>query len=95
MYCYDTTRVSVNTNKEGPSNFDPARCDAVKSYMTHYSNFLVLDFMSKHGDFKERAQADAEILICNRKMKFWERQPHFFKDEAERKKAVLHKTHRA
>ena len=93
MFFYPTTRVSVNTNQEGPSNFDPARCDAVKVYMDHYSNLLVLEFMSANGDFKERAQADAEIEICKRKMKFWKRQPNFFQDEATRKMA-LHKENR-
>ncbi|MDO8312156.1 MAG: hypothetical protein Q7T25_09465 [Sideroxyarcus sp.] len=93
MFCYDTTRISVNT-KEGPSNFDPMRCNAVKSYMTHYANLLVLDFMSKNGDFRERAQADEEIVICKRKMQFWERQPHFVHAEAVRQKALLHKTNK-
>lgn len=91
MFCYETSRVSVRTGVDGPSNFDPMRCNAVKCYMDHYKNLLVLDHFSKHGTMKERAQADAEIEICKRKMKFWARQPHFDKDEAIRQKAALHK----
>lgn len=93
MFCYDTTRTSVRTDV-GPSNFDPSRCDAVKCYMDHYKNLLVLEFMSANGDFKERAQANLEIEICKRKMKFWERQANFVNDEAIRQKALLHKTNR-
>lgn len=92
MFFYETSRVSVRTGQDGPSNFDPARCNAVKCYMDHYKNLLVLDFMSKNGDFKERAQANAEMEICKRKMQFWARQPHFVQDEMLRQKAKLHKT---
>lgn len=94
MFCYQTTRISVRTNTEGPMNFDPARCNAVKCYMDHYKNFLFLDFMSRSGTFSERAQADEEIKICKRKMQFWERQPHFVHEEMLRQKAQLHKTSR-
>lgn len=92
-FFYETTRVSVRTGDSGPA-FDPSRCDAVKCYMSHYQNLLVLDFMSRNGNFKERAQANEEIEICKRKMKFWERQPHFVKDEALRQKALLHRNNR-
>lgn len=90
-FCYDTTRVSVRT-ESGPSNFDPLRCDAVKAYMRHYENSLFLTFMSNNGTLDEKHQAKKEMEICERKMKYWERQPHFNGSEANTKKARLHKT---
>lgn len=94
MFCYETTRISVRTGQDAPMSFDPLRCNAVKCYMDHYKNLLFLDFMSKNGTMAEMAQANAEIEVCKRKMKFWERQPHFVQEEALRQKAMLHKTNR-
>jgi hypothetical protein len=94
MFCYETTRISVRTGQDSSAGFDPSRCDAVKCYLDHYKNLLFLDFMSKNGTIAERAQADAEIEICKRKMKFWERQPHFIHHEAVRQKDRLHKMNR-
>lgn len=76
MICYDTTRISVYTGGTGPA-FDPLRCDANKAFLTHYQNFLTLEFFSKNGTIKERAQANRELEICRRKMQYWKRQPHF------------------
>lgn len=90
-FCYDTTRISVRTD-QGPMNFDPMRCNATKCYLDHYKNFLVLDFIAKNGTLHEKAQARREIEVCERKMTYWKRQPHFNADLAVTEKARLHKT---
>ena len=91
-FCYDTTRVSVRTGNDCASNFDPLKCDAVKCYMTHYQNFLTLDWFAKHGTIHEKHQANRELEICRRKMKYWERQPHFSSAEAIRKKQEMNRS---
>lgn len=92
MFCYETSRVSVRTGENGPLNFDPLRCDAVKAYMKHYENFLFLDFMVQNGTIAEKHQASKELEICKRKMKFWERQPHFIQAEATRQKQEMNRS---
>ena len=52
---------------------------------------LTLTFFSNNGTIAEKKQAALEMVICERKMKFWERQPHFITDEAIRKKAQMNK----
>lgn len=90
MFCYTTGSVSVRT-ETGPSNFDPMRCNAVKCYMEHYQNHLVLTHISNTGTITEKAQAKRELEICQRKMAYWARQPHFVQEEALRQKERLHK----
>lgn len=91
MFFYETSRISVNTSRGESITFDPLRCNAVKCYMEHYHNFLALDHVAVHGDFKERFQAEREIEICKRKMAYWRRQPHFVEAEALRQKSLLHR----
>lgn len=62
--------------------FDPLRCNANKHFLTHYDNHLYLKFMEQMGTAAEKRQARAELEICARKMKYWERQPHFNQAEA-------------
>jgi hypothetical protein len=51
---------------------------ANRYYMTHYENFLYLNFIStKSDDVSERAQARKEIEIANRKMKYWMHHPNY------------------
>lgn len=75
MFCYETQGASVKTGDFGP--FDPLKVNAVRQYLKHYENQLVLTFFSNNGTIAEKAQAHAELKICARKMKYWERQPHF------------------
>jgi hypothetical protein len=59
--------------------------DAVKGYLNHYSNYLVLDFMAKTSkDGREKAQARKELTICERKLAYWRRHPNFRLDEVTR-----------
>lgn len=91
MFCYSTERVSVRTDLPSTS-FDPLKCNATKCYMDHYQNFLTLEWFATHGTMKERAQANAELVICRRKMEYWQRQPHFSSALAiEQKKALNRK----
>jgi|ERR1700761_2441927 len=58
---------------------------ASKFWITHYSNFCYLDWMSKHPDtsFAEKAQAKKELLIAQRKMDYWKRHPNWQKSHCE------------
>lgn len=64
--------------------FNPGKCNATKVYMTHYMNALYLKFMLANGDRIERHQATKELLICDRKLAYWERQSNYDEAEAER-----------
>ena len=72
------------TTQHGFSGFNPAKCNATKVYMTHYSNYLYLTFMVLKGDRIERHQATKELDICERKLKYWSRQGNFDFGQAEK-----------
>lgn len=71
--------------------FDPMRCNAVKCYMRHFNNSLYLTFMLANGTTTEKHDASKELEICERKMKYWERQPHFDEHEADLKRVAAKK----
>lgn len=54
-----------------------ARMNPNTMWAKHYDNFLFLDFMARNGTFVERHQAQKEIEIAKRKMKFWKHRPTF------------------
>lgn len=89
MFCYQTEK-TIRTN-EKDSFFDPLKCDANKCYMDHYRNHLVLDFFAKNGTMQEMHQAGLELEICERKMKYWKRQPHFDHDLMIKEVAIANK----
>lgn len=66
------------------AGFNPAKCNATRVYMTHYANSMYLKFMLAKGDRIERHQASCELLICDRKLKYWERQSNFNENQAEK-----------
>jgi len=71
--CYDDSKKS-NYFSSIPYGEMPAN----RYYMTHYANFLYLDFISKKSDdVSERAQARKEIEIANRKMRYWKFHPNY------------------
>ena len=80
MLCYSD---SVST---GAAGFDPMKCNAVKCYMEHYHNSLYLTFMLQNGSTIEKHEASKEMEICERKMKYWQNQPHFIESEADRQR---------
>jgi hypothetical protein len=51
--------------------------DAVKGYLKHYENQLYLTFISQKGTFQEKQQAQKELVICERKLKWWQNHPNF------------------
>lgn len=54
--------------------------DATKVCLNHYRNMLYLTFMSNNGNIVEKHQANKELDICRRKIKFWKRQNNFCDD---------------
>jgi hypothetical protein len=64
--------------------FDPLRCDAVEKFMGHYNSSLTLSFFLAHGTMAEKAQASKELAMCDRKMNYWRRQPHYCAERAAR-----------
>lgn len=65
---------------------DISRVNGSKVYLRHFDNYLFLNFVSQRGTRAERAEVEAEILICERKMKFWERHPRFDAEYVRREK---------
>lgn len=57
------------------------KLNAVKGYMRHFDNLMYLTFMANNGTFQEKAQARKELVICERKLKWWENHPNYIKDE--------------
>jgi hypothetical protein len=53
------------------------RINANGSYLRHYENSLLLQFMMQNGTMKERADASKEMNICQRKMERMEKHPNF------------------
>lgn len=59
---------------QGVSPFD---MDPVKAYTNHFNNLLMLQFISSNtDDFRERAQCEKEMVLCNKKLEFWQRLVH-------------------
>lgn len=70
--------------------FDPSsvwRMNGSEAYLRHFDNFLFLDFIAKNGTRAERAQVEKEIIICKRKLSFWEKHPNFDAELVAREKA--------
>jgi hypothetical protein len=67
---YDTS-----SKKKFEGAFDPYRYDGVKQYEKHFSNLMYLDFiaMNSLSTFAEKRQAELEIEIAKRKLKYWSR----------------------
>lgn len=51
--------------------------DALGYWEKHYANSLMLKFFLTHGSTFEKLQAQKEMEICERKMKFWEHHVNF------------------
>lgn len=51
--------------------------NANKSYLKHYENSLLLQFMLNNGTQDERRQASKELAICDRKMSRMEKHANF------------------
>lgn len=55
-----------------------------RPYRKHLENYYYLLFMSENGSPAEKHQAQKELLICERKLKWWKAQPAFSIEQAGR-----------
>lgn len=65
-----------DTAPRSASTINVWKMNGTKGYLRHYDNFLYLNFMAQHGTRVERIQAEKEMVICKRKLAFWERHPN-------------------
>lgn len=65
--------------------------DASKGWLRHESNRFYLDFMMTNGTFAEKAQARAELAICDRKQKYFRQHPNWSVVDVTRGMAALKK----
>lgn len=56
----------------------------MKPWRMHYDNGLYLKFMLEKGTMEERHQASKELVICERRKRYWERHPQFNAEAAAR-----------
>lgn len=63
--------------RTGSFNTSTAHADGTKAYLRHYENKLYLSFIAKNGSRTERCQAEKELVICERKLAYWEKHPSF------------------
>jgi hypothetical protein len=57
--------------------FDPSRIDAVKQWLKHYDNWLILKFWEQQSKGLERYSANKQIQRCSKKLDYWRRMPTF------------------
>ncbi len=86
MFIYSDTEV-----KSGSFRYD-ANADANTIYANHLENYFYLRFILMNSDdFKEKAQANKELTICQRKLDFWKKHTNFCSAVAERDTQVVKK----
>lgn len=66
-----------DTGARGSSDINVWKMNGSAHYLKHFSNYLFLMFVSKKGTRQERASVEKEILICERKLAFWQRHPRY------------------
>jgi hypothetical protein len=55
-----------------------SRMDPTKQYCKHLDNWFFLKFvLMNSNDFNEKAQANKELTICERKLAYWKRNGNF------------------
>ena len=70
-----------------PSRFDGAvpynRLNANKRWSEHTYNLIILKHIeTTTPDVREKIQAAKEIIVCQKKITWWERHPNFIKEKA-------------
>lgn len=63
---------------------DLANANATKAWFAHKENEQILKFFIVKGTRLEKQDASKELVICERKQKYWERHPNFDQDAAVR-----------
>jgi hypothetical protein len=77
MFCYDENPIRGK-------NFSMPACDPHTQWEKHYRNKMFLDFLARNprATFDEKNQAERELIIADRKLKWWERYPGFVQEVA-------------
>lgn len=65
------------TPEKMSGTFDASKCDAVKQFLKHFDNSLVILFLMSNGTVHEKATMRRQMEICERKMLYWKRQDNF------------------
>ena len=69
---------------------DYYKMNATKHFLTHYANFLTLQFIvNSTKNLYEKAQATKEKDIADRKMTYWKRHPNYDHEKAQAEVAKL------
>ena len=74
-FFYPNTKepLSLNINKLNPTTM----------YLKHLENYYYLQFIANNSDnFIEKQQANKELLMAEKKMKWWSNRPHFNDEQA-------------
>ena len=68
-----------NEKRDFSGGIDFSRIDPNKPHLRHLKNYYYLRFIANHTDTDviEKQQANNELVICERKMAYWERQVTF------------------
>lgn len=77
--------------RSGGGNISIARMNGTAAYLRHYGNKLYLSFIAANGTRDEKWQAEKELKICEKKLRFWEKHPNFIGEEARRGMEKLNK----
>lgn len=75
MLIYDETPLRTNSSLV-------ADLDGTAMFLTHFKNSLMLKFFLANGTVQEKAQASREMVICERKMKYWRNHPRYIQEMA-------------
>ena len=61
----------------GKFNGDIWKMNGTTCYLNHFDNLLFLSFIANNGSPIERRQAEKELEICRKKLKFLENHPKY------------------
>ncbi|UVK46833.1 hypothetical protein BPNPMPFG_002544 [Mesorhizobium sp. AR07] len=72
-----------------PINLDNA--DGTRGFLSHFNNYLFLKFVANNPEstLNERIDAENEMILCEKKLEFWERHPRFVLSAAIRQISIL------
>lgn len=72
--------------------FDPMKFNANSQYKNHFHNYKTAQFFHKHGTTNERIDGAKDMAVAEKKMKYWQNQPHFDKKQGDKDHAEVTKT---
>jgi len=62
---------------------DFSKLDSNRQFRRHLENWFFLKLTLRNGNMIDRHQASKEMVICDRKLEFWEKKPSFDQKQAE------------